>query len=54
MMSYQGVSLGCADAAAGPFVLALKRFGASLKEFPNLAKYSNSLQVRSKVSPDTD
>ena len=37
--------LDCTDAAVGPFVLALKRFGASLKEWPNLAKYADSLQV---------
>ena len=38
--------LGFADTAVGPFVLALKRFGASLKEFPNLSKYADTLQVR--------
>ena len=51
MMRCNSVYLGYADTAAGPFVLALKRFGASLKEFPNLAKYSDSLQVRLQVSP---
>ena len=36
----------CADTAVGPFVLAVKRFGATFKEFPNLAKYAVSLEVK--------
>ena len=38
---------GCApaDAAVGPFALALKRFGATLKDFPNLAKYVETVGV---------
>jgi hypothetical protein len=34
-----------ADAAAGPTVLQLKRFGATLEAYPNLAKYAQSLEV---------
>ncbi|CAL5224615.1 g7331 [Coccomyxa viridis] len=41
-----GSSFTLADTAVGPFVLALKRFGASLKEFPNVAKYADTLQSR--------
>lgn len=37
--------LHCADIATAPFVLALKRFGASLKEFPNLDKYAATVGV---------
>ena len=43
----EGVSF--ADCAVGPSVLAIKRFGASLKEFPNLAKYAAKMEVRSRV-----
>ena len=42
---YTESSLGYADTAAGPFVLAVKRFGAAFKEFPNLAKYADNLEV---------
>ena len=48
--AWTDVCLDIADAAVGPFVLALKRFGASLKEMPNLAKYADTLQVRLLVA----
>lgn len=39
-----------ADTAAGPYVLALKHFGASLKDYPNLAKYSETIGVGCSVT----
>ena len=48
LVSLRGVyQSGCgpADAAVGPFALALKRFGATLKDFPNLAKYVETVGV---------
>ena len=35
----------CADVALGPAVLSLVRFGATFKEFPNLAKYAETVKV---------
>ena len=40
----------CADVALGPIVLALIRFGATFKEFPNLAKYAETIKVRAGCS----
>ena len=34
------------DAAAGPFLIAMQRFGATLKDFPKLAKYTETLKVQ--------
>ena len=33
------------DVGVGPFVMALKRYGASLKDYPNLAKYDETIRV---------
>ena len=35
-----------ADVAVAPIVLALQRFGATFKKFPNLAKYAETMKVR--------
>lgn len=34
-----------ADVAAGPFLIAMQRFGATLEDFPKLAKYTETLKV---------
>ena len=34
-----------ADAAVGPMVVALRRYGASLKDYPSLAKYDETIRV---------
>lgn len=35
----------CADASVGAIALALKRFGATFKNHPNLAKYAQQIAV---------
>ena len=37
--------VGLADAAVGPMVVALRRYGASLKDYPSLAKYDETIRV---------
>lgn len=41
-----GPEFSLADIAVGPFVIALQRFGASLKDFPALAKYAEKVKAR--------
>ncbi|CAL5228235.1 g11330 [Coccomyxa viridis] len=41
-----GSKFTLADTAVGPFVLSLRRYGASLKDYPNLAKYDETIRAR--------
>ena len=45
--------LACADAAVAPIVLALKRFGATLQDLPNLNAYHDKMQVCPAVCKHT-
>lgn len=45
-----GPAFTAADVAAAPFVLALRRFGATLAEFPALAAYADRLAARPTIA----
>ncbi|BDA49420.1 Glutathione S-transferase A [Coccomyxa sp. Obi] len=45
-----GPDFTLADVAAGPFFIAMQRFGATLKDFPKLAKYTEILKARPSVA----
>jgi glutathione S-transferase len=45
-----GPAFTAADVAAAPFVLALRRFGASLADFPALAAYADRLAARPSIA----
>lgn len=45
-----GDAFTAADVCAAPFVLGLRRFGATLAEFPGLAAYADRLAARPSVA----
>jgi glutathione S-transferase len=45
-----GPTFSAADVAAAPFVLALRRFGATLTDFPALAAYADRLASRPTIA----
>nr|AAC50036.1 glutathione S-transferase [Coccomyxa sp. PA] len=45
-----GPDFTLADVAAGPFLIAMQRFGATLEDFPKLAKYTETLKARPSVA----